>query len=158
MLRESANQQGRPGHLLAVVPGPGGVSARHYNRFDEDVIHPASTTVHADLDFQLAQPGDPLGGRELTALISIEDLWHPARALQGHGAVVIHERNLIVHEAFAVAEKTNSGQPNAFLKPATAPDVTDLEGWHAALREPGAQARLKENPVANRGDADPSFS
>ena len=49
---------------------------------DEDIIHPATTPVHADLDILLLKLGDPLFSGELTALIRVEDLWFATRAAQ----------------------------------------------------------------------------
>ena len=49
---------------------------------DEDVIHPATTPVHADLDTLLLKLGDPLFFGELAALVRVEDLWFATRAAQ----------------------------------------------------------------------------
>jgi hypothetical protein len=49
---------------------------------DEDVVHPAAPTIHADPHFGLAQHGGEGVAGELTALIRIEDLW---LAVAGHG-------------------------------------------------------------------------
>ncbi len=49
---------------------------------DEDVVHPATTPVHADLDTLLLKLGDPLFSGELAALVRVEDLWFATRAAQ----------------------------------------------------------------------------
>ena len=41
---------------------------------DEDVVAPRSFSVHADLDFSACQNFDEVGGRELAALIGVEDV------------------------------------------------------------------------------------
>jgi len=42
--------------------------------FDEDIVHPASPAVHADLDLGCAQHPDEGVAGELAALIGIEDI------------------------------------------------------------------------------------
>ena len=49
---------------------------------DEDVIHPSTTPVHADLDALLLKLGDPLFSGELAALIRVENLWFATSASQ----------------------------------------------------------------------------
>ena len=42
--------------------------------FDEHIVHPATTSVHADFDPKVRQPCDPFFRGELAALIRVEDL------------------------------------------------------------------------------------
>ena len=49
---------------------------------DEDVVHPATTPIHADLNALTMKFADPLLAGELAPLIRVEDLWFPTRAAQ----------------------------------------------------------------------------
>jgi len=47
---------------------------------DEDVVHPAASTIHADLNALFLKLGDPILAGELAALIRVEDLRFATRA------------------------------------------------------------------------------
>jgi hypothetical protein len=52
----------------------------HSQPLDEDVVHPAASTIHADLNALLLKLGDPILAGELATLIRVEDLRFATRA------------------------------------------------------------------------------